>query len=109
MHVDDTRLHQRATVRDVDLLNLVHPRQRQHQRITFRHAAAGQPGACPTRNHCHAVAIGKLNDSGNLLRRSWEDHNLRTLLGGNECITFVDHCLIRAGKHTIWTDDALQL
>src|SRR5689334_6163439 len=102
LRVDDARLNQRETVLRVNLQNAAHARK------LYAHAAAdGQSAARKTRPRAarhkrHALAREKLQDFGDLFRRSWEDDGARPVSVVRQPVALVHEQLFSVRDDLFW-------
>ena len=66
--VDHARLDDGVAVAEVDLEDLLHPREHDHHAAADRQAAAGQARARPARQERHVVLVADLHDRGHVAR-----------------------------------------
>ena len=88
--IDHARLHHGVAVAEIDLQDLLHPREHDHHAAADRQAAAGQAGAGPARQERHVVSVAEPHDLGDLLGRARKDHHVGAVLLDHEAVALVD-------------------
>src|SRR5205814_2020317 len=91
-------------VSDVDLEDLVHPREAEDDAARARDGPAAQSGTGAARDDGHAFFRRQLDDARDVVRRLWKDHRLRqrTL---NTAIVLIEHEVFSAGEDCVASDD----
>src|SRR5207302_9266937 len=78
---DHTRLHHRDKVVRIDLLNAVHPRQREHDATARRNTSAHVAVARAARGHRNVVPMSETKDRGDGTRAPRQGHGVRQATG----------------------------
>ena len=112
VEVGDARLHAHEGVAQIDLEELLHPRQADQRAARDRHRAARQARAGAARHDRQARGAGDLHHLGDFLAGGRQQHDARRDAIGGEAVGFVDpeilgladdvlfaHCGAEAGDH----------
>ena len=107
--VHASRFHDGVPIPRANLEDLLHARQDDHHASADRQAATGETRSCTARKECDLSPAAELDDSGYLVRRLGEDHDIRRVLLDRKTIALVDQLLGPRREHMACSDDPLQL
>src|SRR5204862_6385009 len=97
LQIDDARLDDGVAVADVNLVDLLHAGERDHDAAADRQGAAGEAGPGPAGDERHVQLVAQFHDRRDLLGGGREGDDGRAVLGDGERVALVDGQFRRGG------------
>ena len=96
VEIDDPWLHHRAPVFQIQVEDLVHSSERDHDSATARESPTGKPGTGPAAHNGYVIFHGQFDDPRHFAGGGWKNHNLRPR-PIHRAIIFIKRQIFRAG------------